>query len=121
MTVSRQFVVFICGGLVCAALDVGTMQFLIANGVNPLISATGGFWLALVINYIFHANITFGSTTTISTLVKFFSIVSLNYVITIGFVFFFTVFFNDALIGKIASLPVVAINGFWLSKRWAFE
>jgi len=47
--------------------------------------------------------------------------VLINYLLTIAMVFFSFSIFQNALIGKIISLPFVAINGFYLSKRWVFR
>lgn len=119
--IDRQFLIFVSGGILCAVIDVSTMELLISAGFNPVFSATSGFVLGLLVNYLFHANLTFRSTTTVAKLAKFLSIVGINYTLTIAFVLSFAFLFGSALAGKIASLPVVALNGFLLSKYWAFR
>lgn len=121
MTVSRQFLIFIAGGAICALLDIGAMQLLINYGGDPFIAATAGFCLGLIANFLFHAKLTFSSTTTLTSLSRFLSVVALNYVVTIAFIFLSLSFLENALLGKIASLPVIAINGFLLSRYWVFR
>lgn len=121
MKLSRQFFIYIVGGLASAFVDIGIMQLMISMGVNPVISATGGFFFGLLLNYAFHANWTFGSVATLPTFFRFLSVVGLNYFITIAFVSLSFSILGNALIGKIASLPVIAFNGFLLGKYWVFK
>lgn len=121
MKLSRQFLIFVMGGLLCAAIDIGAMQGLILAGTNHVIAATAGFFLGLLVNYVFHATLTFRSSMTLPTLWRFLSVVGINYLLTIGFVSLSFSMFENALIGKIVSLPFIAVNGFLLSKHWVFK
>jgi putative flippase GtrA len=116
-----QFLVFIAGGGLSALVDIGIMQLLILNGVAPLTAATAGFAAGLCVNYAFHARVTFKNVTTLRTLSRFLCVVGLNYLLTLGLVAVSVALFQQALIGKLLSLPLVAVNGFFLSKHWIFK
>jgi putative flippase GtrA len=121
MKVTRQFLLFITGGVTSAIIDIGIMQLMIYMGINPIISASGGFFVGLFVNYAFHAKLTFTSVTIVSSFLRFMSVVGINYLITIAFVSLSLYLVENALIGKIVSLPVIAVNGFVLSKQWVFR
>jgi putative flippase GtrA len=116
-----QFLVFIAGGGLSALVDIGIMQLLIVNGVAPLAATTAGFAAGLCVNYAFHARVTFKNVTTLRTLSRFLCVVGLNYLLTLGLVAVSVALFQQALIGKLLSLPLVAVNGFFLSKHWIFK
>jgi putative flippase GtrA len=56
----------------------------------------------------------------LSTVIRFLAVIGINYLITISFVTVAYSTLGGALIGKIISLPFVAVNGFLLSKYWVF-
>lgn len=116
-----QFLVFIAGGGLSALVDIGLMQLLIMNGVAPLAATTAGFAAGLCVNYAFHARVTFKNVTSLRTLSRFLCVVGLNYLLTLGLVALSVALFEQALIGKLLSLPLVAVNGFFLSKHWIFK
>ena len=118
---NRQFLIFVFGGFLCAVIDIGMMQLMIFAGSNYISAATGGFFTGLGANYIFHAQLTFRSAMNRSNLWRFLIVVLINYLLTIMMVFFLFSIFQNALIGKIISLPFIAINGYYLSKRWVFR
>ncbi len=118
---SSQFVVFIAGGALSALVDIGSMALCLHSGVGALMSVTTGFVSGLVVNYLFHVRLTFASRMNLSSLLRFLTLVGVNYGITLGFVFASQSMIESTMIGKVASLPIVAINGFLLSKFWAFK
>jgi len=131
----RQFLVFVGGGLLCSALDVGVMQGLLLAGIGLSVAAatSAGFATGLLLNYAFHARVTFGRLHSASAFLRFLCVVALNYVLTIACVSAALVLaragmgagaVNEAsvaLVGKLVSLPLVACNGFLLSKYWIFR
>lgn len=122
MLISRQFLIFVAGGGASAIIDIGVMQFMIALHINPLLAATTGFFAGLLFNYAFHAILTFRSTTSLAVLSRFLVVVSLNYLITIILIYVsFSLLYIGVLPGKILSLPMVAVNGYLLSKYWVFK
>ncbi|PRC93959.1 GtrA family protein [Solimicrobium silvestre] len=117
----RQFFVFIVGGGVCALIDIGLMQLLIAFGINYVGATSTGFLAGLLINYAFHANLTFRANTTSRRFVRYLCVVVINYLITIASVSLSMSLTETPLIGKLVSLPIIAINGYMLSKYWIFK
>jgi putative flippase GtrA len=116
-----QFLVFVAGGVLCALIDIGVMQLLIAKQVNSLLAASAGFLAGLLINYAFHARVTFKGAATRANFLRFLCVVGINYLITIGLVGLSLALAADALVGKLVALPLVAVNGFLLSKHWIFK
>lgn len=118
----RQFFIFIIGGTVSAIIDIATMQLMIAVNISPLQAATAGFFLGLLFNFVYHASVSFESTISLPVLGRFLSVVGLNYLITIVLIYVsLELLQQGALPGKIFSLPVVAVNGYFLSKYWVFK
>jgi putative flippase GtrA len=118
---SPQFLIFVAGGAISALVDIGLLQFLVANGVKPFSATTFGFVAGLVVNYAFHAKVTFKNVATLATLARFLAVVGINYLITLGCVGASVAIFQWPLLGKLVSLPLVALNGFFLSKHWIFK
>lgn len=121
----RQFLVFVGGGLLCAAIDIGVMQALIGMQVSYLLATSCGFVSGLLLNYAYHAKLTFRTAATPFNFVRFLCVVGLNYLLTMACVsaavhLLPLALDSAALAGKLASLPLVAVNGFLLSKYWIF-
>ncbi|MDI9408077.1 MAG: GtrA family protein [Candidatus Pacebacteria bacterium] len=117
----RQFAVFILIGLLSALVDIGLLQLLIHFGYSPYWSTTVGFFVGFIVNFILHQNVTFSAQWGINTILKFTLVVLINYVLTLILIKFTLFWVSQILIGKILSLPIVAINGFVLSKYWIFK
>jgi putative flippase GtrA len=118
---SRQLVVFIAGGLLSALVDVGVMQLLIVGGVVPLVAASIGFLSGLGLNFAFHAKITFKSVASPATFSRYLCVVALNYLLTVGLVAVAVALAGSPLAGKLVSLPLVALNSYFLSRRWIYR
>ncbi len=121
LILSRQFAVFITGGLICALADVGLMQLLLANGVPTTAAASAGFGAGLLVNYAFHSRVTFDSAASPANFTRYLCVVGVNYLLTIGCVALADANFDNPLLGKLLSLPLVAVNGYLLSKYWIFK
>lgn len=117
----RQFLVYLAGGLLCALIDVGLMQLLIGAGVNHVAAVSAGFAAGLLVNYSFHSSVTFQGSPTAVSFVRYACVVGGNYLLTLAFVSLSVALADSALAGKLLSLPVVAINGFFLGKYWIFK
>ncbi|WP_407919251.1 hypothetical protein [Dakarella massiliensis] len=63
---------------------------------------------------------TFRSTLSNEHLFKYSIVVAINYLLTLIFTYIFEQFFNLPMMGKIISLPVVAVNGFVLLNYWVY-
>ena len=120
-TSSRQFLVFLGVGLLSAVIDICIMQILLLSGVHYAIAVSAGFILALVVNYIGHSRLTFRAETSWSGVLSFLVVVLLNYLITLGCTSLSFNLLGVVLLGKLISLPIVAINGYLLSRYWVFK
>lgn len=119
--VPTQFLVFVAGGVLSALADIGLMQALLAAGIAPLAAASAGFAAGLLINYGFHAKVTFKRLGGGGAVARYLCVVALNYALTLAMVALAQHCFGMPLAGKLASLPLVAVNGYLLSKHWVFK
>lgn len=117
----RQFIVYIAVGLVSAAIDVGLMQALIFFEINYLIAATFGFFIGFLANFFMHSRITFKENYSHSMFARYIAVVLANYALTLTTIQAFHHWFTMPVLGKIISLPLVAINGFFFSKYWIYK
>jgi len=120
----RQFLVYVAGGVVCALIDVGLLWWLVRMGAPPLTATTAGFLAGLAVNYAFHTRVTFDSPFTPTAFIRFLAVVLLNYLLTIAAVTLAMRTMQHVsapVIGKILALPLVALNGYWMSKHWVFK
>lgn len=118
--IARQFLVYISIGGICAVIDIGIMQLLIKLGVHYLVATTFGFIGGLAVNFFMHTHITFNAAYSSKSLFRYIVVVAVNYLITIVIVELLHVWTDMALLGKLVSLPLIAINGFILSKFWIY-
>jgi putative flippase GtrA len=116
-----RFLEFIAGGCLSALVDIGLMQLLIAGGMAPLPAASAGFLAGQAVSFAVHPRVTFNSVATPATFKRYLCVVALNYLVTIGMVALSVALVGGALAGKLASLPLVAVNGYFLSKHWIFK
>jgi putative flippase GtrA len=121
LTISPKFAVYVAGGVLCACIDIGLMQLLVLAKVSAVKAASAGFVAGLLVNYAFHAKVTFNSVTSTATFTRFMCLVAINYLITITLVGVAQHLFSAPLLGKLVSLPAVAVNGFFVSKRWIYK
>lgn len=118
---SRQFAVFLTGGLVCALTDIGLMQLLLQADVQATAAASAGFAAGLLVNYAFHSRVTFNAAANPANFARYLCVVGVNYLVTIACVAAAETAFANPLAGKLLSLPLVAVNGYLLSKYWIFK
>ena len=116
-----MFMIYVMVGLTCAVIDIGLMQLLLLSGINYLIAATCGFTVGLIVNFFLHTRVTFRASYSHRALIRFMVVVAINYLLTLSTVFVFQMLLNMPLVGKIFSLPLVAINGFFLIKHWVYK
>ena len=118
---SRQFAVYVTGGLVCALADIGLMLLLLEAGVHHTAAASAGFAAGLLINYAFHSRVTFNAAANPASFARYLCLIGINYVLTIGCVALADAAIASSLAGKLLSLPLVAVNGYLLGKYWIFR
>lgn len=121
MLMKKQLFLYLSVGIICAFIDIAISRLLVNFGLYYGLAVSIGFTVGLVINYFLHLTLTFNAAGTKSTLAKYGVVVATNYLITILFSFISINIFGDFLIGKIISLPVIAINGFILGRYWVFK
>lgn len=117
----RQFAVFVAVGLLCAAVDVGLLTTMTSLGSTPVTATTAGFFAGLVLNFVMHLRVTFAAPWSPAAARRYLTVVAINYGVTVAFVEASVSLLETPLPGKIASLPVIAVNGFLLSKHWVFR
>jgi putative flippase GtrA len=118
---TRQLFVFLVVGSLSAALDVGVMTLLLYLGAAYQLATSVGFVTGLLFNYLTHSNVTFRSEVSMVSMFKYIIIVILNYILTLVFVTGSVHLTDNPLIGKIASLPVVAVLGYIFGRSWIFR
>ena len=121
MRLSWQFATFTAVGLLSAFVDLGALFIFIQFGLSPYLGITAAFICGLCINLWFHKRFTFTSKLMEENAIRFFLLVGMNYGLTLGVIFFFQQLGQTYIVGKVISLPLVAINGFLWSKHWVFR
>jgi putative flippase GtrA len=119
--IGRQFSLYITVGVISAATDVGLMQCLILLGANHLIAASVGFFAGLLLNFFLHSKITFQKQCSTVTFTRYMAVVFFNLALTLIVVQLFHDWFSMPVLGKLVALPLIAINGFLLSKYWIYR
>lgn len=119
--IDRQFLVYAAVGLLSAALDVGLMRVLMVLNVHYLAAATLGFVFGLTVNLILHSNVTFKKNISCRIFVRYMIVVVVNCSLTLLGVQVFNQLLSMPVLGKVVLLPLIAINGFFLSKCWIYE
>jgi putative flippase GtrA len=118
---SRQFGVYILGGVLCALVDIGLMQLLLGAGAHFASATSAGFIAGLLVNYAFHSRVTFTAAATPANFARYMCVVGMNYLLTMACVALAVSLSGMPLAGKIFSLPLVALNGYLLGKYWIFK
>ncbi len=116
-----RFLKFLLVGAISAIVDIGAFWLLLDWKLSLQVSATVSFISGLIVNFSLHSFYTFSSKIDIPKAIKFIAVVAINYAISIFFVYFFVYCSLSPLMGKIFSLPVIAINGFMLSRGWVYR
>lgn len=117
-----QFLTYVIGGGASTIIDIVIVAGLICIQITDLTAVTAGFLCGLIINYAYHARITFRSKISMPTIVKYLVVVIINYCLTLFIVFYARDTYSyNVIIGKIISTPFIAINGYILAKFWIFN
>lgn len=121
MVLDQRFLIYLAGGALSAAIDIGIFQALLMVGANLVVATSTGFFISLVVNYLFHAKFTFTTTARTASFGKYLVVVAFNYGIALGMVTLGASLLASPLTGKILSLPVIAVIGFFAGKYWIFK
>jgi putative flippase GtrA len=117
----RQFMVYIVVGVLTAILDIGTMQLLLLAGVAYPLAVSVGFGVGLLFNYLMQQRVTFKAAHSFKSLWRYALLLLLNYLLTLGCVELGVRMLDSILLGKLLSLPLVAVNGFVLGRYWVYR
>ncbi len=121
LTELRQFAVFSGVGIACTLLDFTLLVLLLQFGINTLVATAIGFLAGLFLNVMLHTRVTFESKLSSWVLLRFMVVVGMNFALTLGLVEMAALWAERPLLGKLIAVPMVAINGFLLSKTWVFK
>jgi putative flippase GtrA len=119
--IQRQFLMYVAVGLLSALIDIGAMQALMYAGVHYGLATSAGFALGLGVNYRSQAKFTFKAARSHRSAFRYGVLVLANYVLTLVFVVAAEHWLASALVGKVVSLPVIAVSGFLWSRFWVFK
>ena len=118
---SRQFLLFLVGGVLAASIDIGVLQLLLYNSMHLTAATTIGFLSGLFVNYTWHSRVTFDTAASPTRFGRYLCVVIINYALTLGFVTLAQALADMPLAGKIVALPITAINSYLLGKYWIFK
>jgi len=121
MNFPQQFIVFCFVGVTSVAVDLVILLELIQLAVPPLIAVTISFIAGMLVNIWLHANLTFKTNLNTHRVMRFITILCINYIVTLGAVLFFEKQGFTYLLGKLISLPIIAFHGFLWSRLWIFK
>lgn len=121
MTFDRSFAIYIAGGVLSAVIDIAIFQTLLILGTGLVVATTAGFFISLLFNYLFHAKYTFAAKANSSSFARYLLVVGANYLLTLGLVTLAFAMMGNALVGKLVSLPVIALIGYFVGKHWIFK
>jgi putative flippase GtrA len=116
----RQFLTYVIVGVLSAVVDIGTLQLLRSQGTHDTLAVSTGFFVALLFNYTCQRSFTFRSRHSSQILLRYLSVVTVTYVLTLAITHLSSSMFNTPVPGKIVALPIVALIGFLTGKYWIF-
>jgi len=117
----RSFAIYIAGGALSAAIDIGIFQLLLVMGASLILATSAGFLISLIVNYLFHARYTFAAKVDASSIGKYLLVVVANYLLTLGLVTLAFGLLGSALCGKLIALPIIALIGYFAGRHWIFK
>jgi putative flippase GtrA len=122
----NRFLVYVTGGVLSAAIDIGAMKLLLNGGLPTIPATTIAFVAGLLFNYGYHARVTFAQSGGApnagpGSFARYLCVVAANYVVTIALVSLGDALLGSPVAGKLVSLPVVAVVGYLLGKIWIFK
>ena len=117
----HQFVLYCLSGLISTSVDLACLWLLVRLGMSQLLAVSLAFWLGVLVNAQLHASLTFKRRLGYGHMLRFVVVLGMNYWLTIAVVSLSQTMWGTYWVGKVLSLPLVAIVGFVLSRRWVFK
>lgn len=118
---TRQFFIYVIVGVLSALIDIGTMQALLWLDFDYRLAVSVAFAIGLTFNYLCHERVTFRAKRSAGTIVRYGILVLANYGLTLLCVHLSVTHLDSVLVGKLVSLPLVAVNGFLWGRYWVFR
>lgn len=116
-----QFALFSAVGLLSALADLLCLWLLVQAGTARFLAVSLAFGVGLLVNIVLHARITFQVSLSSARTIRFLTVAFINYLITLAVIGLFDLLSLSYLLGKLVSLPLVALNGYMLGRRWVFK
>lgn len=116
-----RFLLYLAGGVLSAAVDVGSLQALLTCGVPVLAATSVAFMAGLLFNYGWHTRMTFSQQGNAVSFARYLCVVAVTYAMTIALVAGFDHAFGSPLAGKLVALPLAAAAGYLLGKWWIYK
>lgn len=120
----KQFFRYCVTGGTSTAIDMILVYLLSANNFSPNYSISIGFFVGLLVNYQMHHYFTFSvaESLTATRFTRYMAVVVINYLITLC-IANIVIFFHPGMLmlGKILSLPIVVLVGYFLTRKFVFN
>lgn len=117
-----QFGRYLAVGVISAGIDVLTLWLLLAAQVERVPAVALALLTGMVANYALHRVYTFRSEQPLRlrSVLRYSAIVAANYLLTLAIIEAGLRVGVGVMWGKILSLPVIAMTGFLLTRRFVF-
>ena len=118
-----QLARYVITGVASMLVDLGCLQVLLAAGLSQALAVALAFLAGVALNFVMHKFFTFRDPAPMNAgqAGRFAAVVALNLGLTEAIVWGATALLPvGPFAGKLASLPVVLIVGYTLSRRWIF-
>jgi putative flippase GtrA len=116
-----EFSKYLVVGALSSGVDLVVFYIFLQTSISLQYVISLSFFSGLTVNYLLHSIYTFNAIFNFGTTCKFLVVVLINYLLSLFVVNIFIICGASPLYGKIISLPIVAANGFFLSKIWVFK
>ncbi|CCN70289.1 GtrA family protein [Vibrio nigripulchritudo] len=119
----KTFILFCFSGGTSAIVDLGTLYLLIEyTDIKNYVSISIAFLIGLAVNYYLHTYLTFKSSASKGNFIRFMIAVLVNYLLMLLIIEFCMIVIGLSIMwAKFISLPIIALNGFILSKLWVYN
>ena len=116
-----RFMVYVIVGSVSAIIDLLTLKILLDLNAPQWPAVTISFIAGFVFNLKYHSLFTFVSPLTRKSIVRFTTVVGVNYLLMLAIVKTLSNFSFTIITAKVVSLPIIALSGYLLGRHWAFK
>lgn len=117
-----QFGRYLVVGVISAAIDIAALWLLLSAQMGRALAVAVAMVAGMVANYALHRVYTFRTRSPlgVSSVALYVVIVGCNYVLTLAIIEVGLRLGLSVMWGKVVSLPVIALTGFVLTRRFVF-